>query len=310
MTLTDLEMEEDNMACKCRICMTNEVDNPGDVCELCAIGMDPYAGGMGGGQVQQNQPVSTPAFGAGVSPKRGGSRKVLIGGGTSLANTDPYGNDMTPTQPEPAVQVYKAGQVPQQVNAPAPVANTQSGSNTQSGNQPLTTGITKNITVDIQKRSFLEKWFRSVFMGIPFAFDDDVTMFQVFPDYSGTALNAQGNACDQVIVYGKLNNGEVSENNEVEVYGRRDSRNNIIAKTIKNKASGSIVKPQKTISAGVMRILGLLFGWLLFTMITSLGVEGIVWAVVIILALTNAPLLLKIVGGIIGIFFSLLKKLF
>ncbi len=297
------------MACKCRICMSNDVDNPGDICELCAIGMDPYASGMGGAQSQQNQPGNTSAAGTGYIPKRGGNRKVLLGGSSALANTDPYGNDMTPAQPESAVQVYKAGQLPQQVNTPAPVANTQSGSNTKSGNQPLTTGITKNITVDIQKRSFLEKWFRSIFMGIPFAFDDDVTMFQVFPDYSGTALNAQGNACDQVIVYGKLNNGEVSENNEVEVYGRRDSRNNIIAKTIKNKASGSIVKPQKTISAGVMRVLGLLMALLLFTMISGLGVEGIVWTVVIILALTNAPLLLKIIGGIFGLFFSLLKKL-
>jgi drug/metabolite transporter (DMT)-like permease len=67
---------------------------------------------------------------------------------------------------------------------------------------------------------------------------------------------------------------------------------------------------QASILMSLESVFALLFGWLLFSMITGLGVEGIVWAVVIILALTNAPLLLKIVGGIIGIFFSLLKKLF
>lgn len=78
-----------------------------------------------------------------------------------------------------------------------------------------------------------------MFKGIPYALDNDITMFQVFPDYTGTSLNAMGNACDQVIVYGKLNAGAVSENNDVEVYGHRDADNNIVAKKIVNKASGT-----------------------------------------------------------------------
>ena len=35
------------MAYMCKICGTNEVNNPGDVCELCALGADPYAAGFG-----------------------------------------------------------------------------------------------------------------------------------------------------------------------------------------------------------------------------------------------------------------------
>lgn len=34
------------MAYKCRICGTNDVEHAGDVCELCAIGQDPYAAAM------------------------------------------------------------------------------------------------------------------------------------------------------------------------------------------------------------------------------------------------------------------------
>ena len=90
------------------------------------------------------------------------------------------------------------------------------------------------------------------FKGVPFTLDDDVTMFQVFPDFTGTSLNVLGNACDQVIVYGRLNNGAVSENNDVEVYGRRDSNNNVIAKTIKNTAKSTAKSANKQSSIGFL----------------------------------------------------------
>lgn len=41
------------MAYKCRICGINEVDNQGDICELCAVGQDPYAQGQ---TTSQNTP--------------------------------------------------------------------------------------------------------------------------------------------------------------------------------------------------------------------------------------------------------------
>lgn len=300
------------MPYKCRICGVNDVDNQGDMCELCAVSQDPYA---------QNQTTShsfhtapqpninnTQSSGA-YAPKRGANRKVLLNGGTTLSNQDPYGNDMTVTDPQPSVQVYSAGQVPQVSQQNTTVVNATPTVKVL-GHQPITTGITKNISVDNQKKSILEKWFRALFTGIPFTLDDDVTMFQVFPDFSGTALNALGNACDQVIVYGKLNGGTVSENNDVEVYGRRDSNNNIIAKMIKNKASGTSITPARTISQGIVWLITAIVVVLLAMMISGLGVEGIIWTVVIILCLTNFPKVLKIFGVIFGAIFSLIKRLF
>jgi hypothetical protein len=81
---------------------------------------------------------------------------------------------------------------------------------------------------------FLFKLAKSLFSGIPYTLDNDLTTFQVFPDYSGKTVTASGNACDQVIVYGKVAAGVISENNSVEVYGKRDSNNNIISDKIKN----------------------------------------------------------------------------
>ena len=305
------------MACMCRICNSNEVDNPGDVCELCAIGLDPYASKLGNTNLHQSNTRSSAAFspatGTSYTPRRTGNRKVLLGGGASLTNTDPYGNDMTavhnepPVATNPQVQVYGAGQTIPQTVSQAPAAPVQPQS---TGRKPTTSGITKNITLDNAKKSVLEKWFRSLIKSVPYTLDDDVTMFQVFPDYSGTALNAQGNACDQVIVYGRLNNGEVSDNNEVEVFGRRDSHNNIIAKTIKNKASGAVVKPQ--------RVIPLLFIWLatlivlmaLTLLILAMGSIGLVWSIVLILCLTNLPGVVKLIATIIGLVFTIIKGVF
>lgn len=235
------------MAYMCKICGTNEVNNPGDVCELCALGADPYAAGFGAAPVPQStgsdsaQPAST-----GYAPKPGRSRKVLLGGGNAIANTDPYGNDMTVPQPDAPVQVYAPGQLPPQ---PAVIQTPQKVSVGKAlRGQPITTGIIKNLVIEKQERSFISRWFTTLFTGTPYLMDDEITMFQIFPDYSGTSLNASGNACDQVVVYGKLNHGAVNENNEVEVYGRRDLRNNIVAKTIRNKASGTVCSPRRTIS--------------------------------------------------------------
>lgn len=296
------------MSYKCRICASNDVEHPDDICEICAIGADPYAANMSsvkttpednGGYTQQT---------SNSSAKRNG-RKVLLNGGSSVANQDPYGNDMTPYQKDESVQVYSAGQVPQSVTHTVNNVNTTVQNNTTIP-QFVTSGITKNITVDNQKRSILTKWFASLFKGIPFALDDDITMFQVFPDFSGTALNSMGNACDQVIVYGKLNNGTISENNDVEVYGRRDSNNNIIAKTIRNKASGTTISPMRCMESSMVWVITIIVAALIFALIMGLGVEGIVWTIVAVLCLTNLPMVLKVFGAIFGALFSFFKRLF
>lgn len=301
------------MSYKCRICGSNEVENPGDVCELCAIGQDPYAAAMGGTQTYRQDTAGTGHAGRRIplgnsnipdAASKGKSRKVLINGGGSVLNsTDPYGNSMvSQSDPEPEVQVYHAGQVPVQQQTQNAVDS--SGTVKAARKGPLTTGITKNISVDTQKRSFLQKWFRSLFFGIPFTLDDDITMFQVFPDYTGTSLNAMGNACDQVIVYGKVTNGAIAENNDIEVYGHRDSNNNVIASQIKNKASGTTITPDRTISVLVVWIITAAIFIMIAAAAGGLGFTGIVWVVILALCLMNLPLVLKILAVVAGLLFS------
>lgn len=301
------------MAYKCRICGLNDVDHQGDICELCAIGQDPYASAMQAGNwnaetsaqgmFQSQNSVNT------YTPGKVRSRKVLISGAPSISDVDPYGNSIIP-EPEQSdpVQVYQAGQVP---SGPASVQqmNISSGNNPGANRVPLTSGITKNIMVDTQKKYVLQKLFRTLFKGIPYTLDNDITMFQVFPDYSGTSLNAMGNACDQVIVYGKLNAGAIAENNDVEVYGHRDSDNNIVAKRIVNKASGTTVTPDRVIPVPVIWGITMVVFALLTVFVATCGVEGIIWTVILLICLANLPLIFKIFAAIIGFLFSAIRRM-
>lgn len=305
------------MGYKCRICGINEVDNQGDVCELCAIGQDPYAVNMSGSNKQIGQGYQTSiefdnvSHNSNYTPKHSANRKVLLNGGTALSNTDPYGNDISESQGrQQPVQVYSAGKVPQTSQQNDTVVSPETTYAQNTASMPITSGITKNIVLDNPKRSILYKWFRALFTRIPFTLDDDVTMFQVFPDYSGTSLNSLGNACDQVIVYGRLNNGAISENNDVEIFGNRDTNNNIIAKTIRNKASGTTIVPMRTLNTGAVWLITVMVFALIIMAIMGLGVEGIIWTVVLILCFTNLPKVMKIVGILFGMIFSFLKRLF
>ncbi len=246
---------------KCKICGVNEVDFSGGVCELCSLTYDPAAEAA----AMPKSSVKRPHM-MGIAPEStenqtyipkhsSGRKRILVNGGAEINNTDPYGNVITPQQDvQNEVKVYSAGQVPQTVtNITDAVTPAEPKAVRNSRNEPITKGITKNIMVDTEKKSGIAKWFRSLIKGVPFTTENEITMFQVFPDFTGSALNASGNACDQVIVYGKINNGVISENNDVEVFGYRDSSNNIIAATVKNIASGTIITPNHSISAGVVR---------------------------------------------------------
>lgn len=228
---------------KCVICGANDVDDAGAVCELCDIGQDPYA------QVNSGSASSGAAATATVSGK---SRKILIGAGaTAPANS----GAASPKR----VQVYSPGQVPvtQQQSQVAVVSPNANSTAVQKPSKAVSEGVAKNLATDTVNKTLLQKWFRALFSGVPFTFDNIVTSFQVFPDYSGTSINAAGNACDQVFLYGKVVANSISDNNEVEVFGHRDSNGYIVAKSIRNKATGATVTPERCIPAIAVKIITL-----------------------------------------------------
>lgn len=315
------------MAYKCRICQVNDVEKPNDICELCAIAQDPYANVIANtagsetydssGESKLQPQITAVPLPAATNAGKGRSRKVLLTTMQPLAKRDPYGNiTASPSDSETQVQVYQAGQVPSpQTTTDLTTTSDSTGvasqnankSETVSDKEPICYGITKNISVDKPERSFLRKWFESFFSGLPFPWDDEITMFQIFPDFSGTAVNALGNACDQVIVYGKIGSGAVAENNDVEIYGYRDEHNNVIVKTIKNKASGTTISPERTLSASAIRVITFFLFFLIMAAGFGAGPEVLMWVVILILCLTNLPLAFKIFSVAAGFAFSIIK---
>lgn len=313
------------MAYKCAVCGRNEVGRPGDVCEACVLGEDPYLSMLNGGNTQDDgvtqntlkrkrkmAPVGEAEKAEPYVPGQGRSRKVLIQGGNTAVrqggtvNAPLYEEE----EPESQVHVYQPGQAPVYQSNASGAPPMSAGSQGKAPAKPAgyqTKGIIKNVASDQEQLPFLLKIIRCLFTGVPLTINNDITTFQVFPDYSGQTLNAMGNACDQVAIHGKVNAGIIAENNEVEVYGKRDSKNVIVASKIKNVASGSTVTAYGAISPAVVWILTVLFVVLAFAMAASLGVSGILWVIFIIICLTNLPLIVKIIFGIISLIFSFLK---
>ena len=297
------------MAYKCSSCGANDVENPGDLCELCMACQDPYLAEISKKKApgKVKIPITPPSKQESI--RKGSARKILLDGGDQRQVTEPEAEQAFKQSDGPSpVTVLAPGQVLNPAGKSSGSVGAQQNSAPANSNLPLSVGITKNITVDKQQKSFIGKWFRSLFTGVPFTLGNEVMLFQVFPDFSGSAVNAMGNACDQVIVYGKINVGAISENNDVEVYGRRDSNNNVIAKKIHNKASGTSISPKQTISTGIVWLFTLLFLALAVFLGVSLGVEGIIWIVVMVLLLTNLPAVLKISVFMMGIIFSFMKR--
>lgn len=305
------------MAYTCRICGVSEVDGPNEICELCAIGQDPYAAGLGQQNAQPQAPQPARAhrkvrLDDGQSdaqdiyaPKNGTKRKMLVNGNAAMVNGAPQAPAAAQAQTQ--VQVYAAGTAPAALaTTAAPAAGTATVKNAA---VPQASGVTKNISVSTRKGSFLSRWMRALFSGTPAPLDDEITMFQVFPDQTGTVLTALGTACDQVIVYGKIDAGAISENNDVEVFGTRDKNNNLIARRIVNKATGTTVKPTRAVPAAAVLIITLLTVLLCVGVVAAAGPMGVLWIGIILLCLTNLPLVFKVIAVIFGAIFSLIKKL-
>src|SRR5665647_1319536 len=112
------------MTNKCCVCEANDVDSPGGICECCLTIQDPYITELAKSKGAEKAPDVSLNNGQIKNPsvsRKGSTRKILLGGGRSIANCDPYGNDLTmEPESEPSVQILPTGQVPNmQSNASA-----------------------------------------------------------------------------------------------------------------------------------------------------------------------------------------------
>ena len=254
---------------KCRLCGISDVEHPGDVCHACR-------------SLLETKKDSTAQFDIPVIP--------------ALDCEDPY------------IQ-YREEQVPKSNNKEGlehqadsvvePIVNQpeRAEDKAKATTAYITRGVVKNIRYNSESQSWIIRWIKSLAKGIPFSLDDYTTLFQVFPDYTGTSINESGTVCDQVVIYGKLLRGTLSDNNEVEVYGFRDRKNNIVAESVYNIASGTTVKATGSMSGTYVRLITLLLVALIVAAVHFIGKEriyqGIADIIVIIIILLIIWLLIK-----------------
>jgi hypothetical protein len=275
---------------------------------------------------QNLSPANNNSLSGVASPNNAKRRTILLNGGSSINTgviTTTHSHHSTPnlnSTQQNSVQVSQNVQSPSVASvSTTPNLNSQQKSvNTT----PITSGIVKNVYTDVIKRGFLFKWFRSVFTTIPFTLDNDVTTFQIYPDYSGQTLNQSGNVCDQVIIYGQVPIGFISENNDVEVFGSRDSKFRIIAKTIKNTASGSTIKAHWSLGHSIVKIITLVLLFAIFglisyimgdtqaqqTLLNFVIIAGVIGLIIFIIK--HPKLLLLVILGVFGFFHGIFKNMF
>ena len=240
---------------KCRNCGLNDVDNYGDLCDSCKDSLMPFSGSQqnpdntmstSGIKVNRkiyNKPDNQPQVKTKVS------RKIITASTNNVpVNTyEPENKIVSNVQNSVVNTVSNPPQVSVATNTP--VVNTQ---------PYIVKGIVKNLKADYENIGFFKRWFRALFSSVPYAINKDITVFQIFPDYSGTTTNSSGNLADQVVAYGTLLPGMVSENNSVEVYGHRDTKGVIVLRKIRNTATGTEIRPKNIISPAVIRIVTIL----------------------------------------------------
>lgn len=316
--------------CKCRVCGRNDVEYAGAICDLCALGKDPYSGGSGygnsgygnsgygnsgygnsgygnsgyGNSGYGNSGYGNSGYGNSGYGNSGYGNSGYGGSSSNLPEERGYGGLTNPGNGGGGVNVYKPGEFV-----------TTSGGNNVGGNalserrssrEPITEGVVRNIGIGNEKRPGFVRMLQSIFTGVPYVTDNFVTSFQVYPDQMGGGFTTGGYACDQVVLYGKLNPGMINDNNEVEVYGVRDSHNTIIAKKVINRSSGITITPQHTVPAWLVRAVALILLAVSIAIVCAYGAEGLLTAVILIICLLNLPLVLKIVGWMIKTLFKLI----
>lgn len=267
----------------CAICGTTPVEGNGFVCQSCADNMDPFALAAAGYQISTSnaedagtsvippvkkrvlldkQPEEQKTYSTNRTLLDDAATGAVEDGTSKLSAAISETLAAAAAQPSPLPSVTSpTGAITNNGSSTAIKAtpfNNNAGSNASSGSMEHISGIAKNVIQDVDRRGVIWRWFRSVGTGSSFSVDSDITEFQVFPDFSGTTLTASGTSSDQVIMYGKIRTGMISENNDVEVYGRRDKSNTIIASKIKNVATGAVAKPSLVMSATMTRVITLL----------------------------------------------------
>lgn len=294
---------------KCKICGEVPVNEQGDICQGCS---DPYS---------SHYADPPPLHGT------GNRRRVLIGDAVVPADISvACDNDRTGTSVilttaqntyQPVVQSTTAPANPRSAAISSPINPVVSNSALRATDYE-TEGVVRNYKEETSKSFLLERWVRTLFKGVPFSMDNTIHTFQVYPQ-GWMTTNTGIPICDEVVVYGQVNRGKISLDNTVQVWGKRDTSNAIVATKIFNVASGTWLNIRYGLSplaAWIITLAVVSLPFLLFFYIQNSPEALIVLLgiILMLIAIFNFKLFIKIIGlalmGVLAVTTGLIKMTF
>lgn len=164
----------------------------------------------------------------------------------------------------------------------------------------LVEGIVRNFKEEVMPGFLIVRWFRTLFMGVPFVFDKTINSFELYSNW-GVGKNNSCN-CDGVVIYGRVSRGKPNQDNTIRVWGRREANGTIVASKGFNVNSNSWMVVNHSINQFFAWLITLFIGALIYLLAINAG--GIADAVRVFLGK-----LLVIVGVVLIAIYLIKRKL-
>lgn len=137
-------------------------------------------------------------------------------------------------------------------------------------------GTVINYGVEEERYGKLYKWFRALFVGIPYTTSKQKHHMQLMVDSYGNAPQ-----CIDVLLWGQIKYGYIHNGNSLRVYGKQCRNGSVIAKRVINYTSsgesrnGTNVVMERGLSPIVTRVITGLLLFFIVTILSGLGDMGL-----------------------------------
>lgn len=223
------------MSYKCSKCNKSYVDNQGDLCDNCLT-------------LTRQQTTLNSSNSQSNSSNR---RKVLINPNINVSQIGPTNNTPVPTsQNNPSIAQVAPKQSPSNPTNPTPYTSVPVPKYIQ--------GTVKNLRSEHLRESFFRRWGRTLFLGVPYFKYNEIQTFQLFSTNNASTANPNLHSCYEIIIYGQIKRGFITDNNTVQVWGSKRSNNSVYARKIINVTSNTTTQTTDGIPTIVAWILTIL----------------------------------------------------
>jgi hypothetical protein len=138
-------------------------------------------------------------------------------------------------------------------------------------------GIVQNFQISPSVDTPAERWIKSFFIGVPYTTEPTRISFNVLDRGGLQNMKLGGVNSVNVQIYGSVSSGDISNGQEVEVWGKMNSNQVLHANRIRNKRNGVETTISRAVPASIIRLLtcGTLVTVLLVLFVLIRGVQGI-----------------------------------